>query len=49
MKYRIAHLSDTHLGYSDLDRVSAEGVNQREADFYRSLDEIITRIISLAP
>jgi DNA repair exonuclease SbcCD nuclease subunit len=29
---KIAHLSDTHLGYRNYDRLSEKGVNQREAD-----------------
>jgi len=49
MKHTIVHLSDTHLGYSELDRVSPEGVNQRERDFYGSFEEIVNRIIALRP
>jgi len=46
---RICHLSDTHLGYRNLTKLSAEGINQREADIYHAFKEAITRIIELAP
>ena len=49
MKHTIVHLSDTHLGYSELDRVSPEGVNQRERDFYGSFEEIVNQIIERRP
>ncbi len=49
MSIRIAHLSDTHLGYSDLDRVGPDGVNLREADFYRSFTAAVDRILDLRP
>ena len=38
---KILHLSDTHLGFSDLDRLSSSGVNLREEDFYRAFTQII--------
>ncbi len=41
------HISDTHLGFSDFDRVDGSGINQREVDVYsafaRVADEIIIR------
>lgn len=46
---RIVHISDTHLGYNDLDRVTRDGINQREEDFYAAFDEAVDRIIDLAP
>lgn len=49
MAFRIAHLSDTHLGFTDLDRVTAAGVNQREEDCYRVYREAVEKIIGLAP
>ncbi len=49
MSCRIVHISDTHLGYSDLDRVGPDGVNVREADVYRSFSTAIDRILDIRP
>jgi DNA repair exonuclease SbcCD nuclease subunit len=49
MTVRIAHLSDTHLGYSDLERVNAEGINCREADMYRAFSAAVDDILLLKP
>ncbi|RXJ87117.1 DNA repair exonuclease [Arcobacter sp. CECT 8985] len=46
---KIVHFSDTHLGFSDLDIINDEGINQREADFYKAFDDIIDEIINLNP
>jgi DNA repair exonuclease SbcCD nuclease subunit len=46
---KILHFSDTHLGFSDLDVVSAEGVNQREVDFYEAFTQLIDRALELRP
>ncbi len=46
---KILHLSDTHLGYNDFDRVGADGVNVREQDFYDSLSRVVTRAIEIKP
>ncbi|RXK01362.1 exonuclease sbcCD subunit D [Arcobacter sp. CECT 8986] len=46
---KIIHFSDTHLGFSDLDIINEEGINQREADFYKAFDEIVENIIKLTP
>ncbi len=45
----IIHFSDTHLGFSDLDIVNKEGINQREADFYDAFSQVISRIIKEKP
>lgn len=47
---RIVHMSDTHLGFSAYSKLDvAEGINQREADFYRSFQEAIDRVLELRP
>ncbi len=46
---KIIHFSDTHLGFSDLDITNAEGVNQREADFYEAFKDVIDAIILAMP
>lgn len=46
---QILHLSDTHLGFSDLDAVSSSGVNLREEDFYRAFTQIIDAAIEQKP
>ena len=46
---RLVHLSDLHLGFRQYHRVTADGVNQREADVVDTTARAITRIIELAP
>ena len=46
---KIIHFSDTHLGFSDLDVTNEEGINQREADFYKAFSDVIDAIIKLKP
>lgn len=46
---RLVHLSDLHLGFRQYTRVTADGVNQREADVVDTTARAITRIIELAP
>ncbi len=46
---KIVHFSDTHLGFSDLDIVNDDGINQREADFYQAFRDIIDDILKLKP
>lgn len=47
---RIVHLSDTHLGFSAYSRIdAAEGINQREADFYSSFRQAVDKAIELDP
>ncbi|MEL6925044.1 MAG: exonuclease SbcCD subunit D [Bacteroidota bacterium] len=41
----ILHLSDSHLGYNDLDKVNANGVNVREQDFYDAFAKCIDAAI----
>ena len=45
----IIHFSDTHLGFSDLDIVNDEGINQREADFYDAFSQVIDAILEKKP
>ncbi|MFT4664021.1 MAG: exonuclease SbcD [Polaribacter sp.] len=45
----ILHFSDTHLGYNELDRVTANGVNLREQDFYDSFTQVIDEAIERRP
>jgi DNA repair exonuclease SbcCD nuclease subunit len=47
---RLVHFSDTHLGYGAYSKLDvAEGINQREADFYRSFEEAVDKTIGLRP
>ena len=45
----LIHFSDTHLGFSDLDVTNDEGINQREADFYKAFADVIDAIIETKP
>lgn len=43
---RIAHVADTHLGFSAYGKVDdASGLNQREVDFYRAFEQCVDKII----
>ncbi len=46
---KIIHFSDTHLGFSDLSITNPEGINQREADFYKAFEDVIDAIIKIKP
>jgi len=46
---KIIHFSDTHLGFSDLDVVKGDGINLREADFYKAFSDIIDDILKIKP
>ncbi|MCA9742966.1 MAG: exonuclease SbcCD subunit D [Deferribacteres bacterium] len=47
---RFVHFSDTHLGFSDLNKIDATtGINQRESDFYRAWWQAIDKILELKP
>ncbi len=46
---KILHFSDTHLGYSDLDKVGAQGINLREQDFYDAFEQVIDSALALKP
>ncbi|MCX8124997.1 MAG: exonuclease SbcCD subunit D [Spirochaetes bacterium] len=43
------HISDTHLGFNDFDRVNNEGINQREADVYNAFATAVDCIIDCNP
>ena len=46
---KIIHLSDTHLGYSNFDKVNELGVNIREQDFYDAFERVVCQIIEIKP
>ena len=46
---KIIHFSDTHLGFSDLEKVDNNGVNQREVDFYKAFSDVIDAILHKKP
>lgn len=46
---RILHFSDTHLGFNDLEITNAEGINQREADFYDAFTQVIDAALAIQP
>lgn len=46
---KILHLSDTHLGFNDLDILNEQNVNQREADFYDAFSQVVAQIKKIKP
>ena len=46
---KVLHFSDTHLGYNDLDKVTRQGVNLREQDFYDAFRQVIDRALAIKP
>lgn len=47
---KLVHFSDTHLGFSDYNKVTPEtGINLREADVYRAFTRVIDYIINNPP
>ena len=46
---RICHMADVHLGYRRYNKLTKNGINQREADINLAFQEAITRMISLKP
>jgi DNA repair protein SbcD/Mre11 len=46
---RLVHLSDLHLGYRQYQRLTPNGVNQREADVATTFRVVVERIIELRP
>ncbi len=46
---KIIHFSDTHLGYSNWDKVTDAGVNAREQDFYDAFTLVIDAILEQKP
>lgn len=46
---KIAHFSDTHLGFKSFEVLNSSGVNKRESDFYRAFSQTIDKILELKP
>lgn len=46
---RIIHFSDTHLGFHDLDVLNADGINQREVDFYDAFRQVVDQALDIRP
>lgn len=46
---RVCHLADVHLGYRRYNKLSKNGMNQREVDVNLAFQESVSRIISLRP
>jgi DNA repair protein SbcD/Mre11 len=46
---RLVHLSDLHLGFRRYTRLTAGGLNQREADVAQAFKRAIDQVIALAP
>lgn len=46
---RICHLADLHLGYRRYNKITKEGLNQREVDVNQAFSESVSRIIALKP
>ena len=46
---KILHFSDTHLGYSELDKIGSSGINLREQDFYDSFTQVIDEALRIKP
>lgn len=44
-EYVLAHMSDLHLGYSYGRRTNHQGINWREIDGYRAMDECVGQIL----
>lgn len=43
------HISDTHLGFSDFDKIADNGVNHREMDVYNAFARAVDAIIQYKP
>jgi len=46
---KIIHFSDTHLGFSDLDILNEDNINQREVDFYNAFLQVVKKIKKIKP
>jgi exonuclease SbcD len=46
---RLVHLSDLHLGYRQYQRLTPNGINQREADVARTFQRAVDQVIRLKP
>ena len=49
MPLTFIHLSDTHLGFSDLDQQDEEGKNIREEDVYKSFSDAVDIVLDEKP
>jgi len=49
MSIKFIHFSDTHLGYSDLDKIDENGNNIREQDFNESFKFVIDYAVKVKP
>lgn len=49
MGFKIAQLTDLHLGYSSGRRQNKQGINLREADGYKAAHKLITQVIEAKP
>jgi len=43
------HISDTHLGFNDFDKINYDGINQREADVYNAFANAVDSMLQLKP
>ena len=46
---RLVHLSDLHLGYRQYQRLTPQGINQREADVATAFKRAVDKVIELRP
>ncbi|MDH3455727.1 MAG: metallophosphoesterase, partial [Gemmatimonadota bacterium] len=46
---KLAHLADVHLGFRQYHRLTANGINQREADVASAFRNVIEGVIAAAP
>ncbi|GAB1342288.1 metallophosphoesterase family protein [Gemmatimonas sp.] len=46
---RLVHLADLHLGFRQYQRLTATGINQREADVAKTLQQAVAQVIEVAP
>ncbi len=45
----LIHISDTHLGFNDYDKINDEGINQREVDVYNAFAKAVDGIVEAKP
>ena len=46
---RLVHLADLHLGFRQYQRLTASGINQREADVAATIQRAVAQIVDVAP
>lgn len=46
---RLVHLADLHLGFRQYQRLTASGINQREADVEKTAQRAVGQIVDVAP